>query len=194
VRATPRARQHPGFRAIAVAPRPPERTVGWAPPRLEVTLGDITLEEVDAVVNAANQSLLGGDGLDGAVHHAAGPGLLEACRRLGGCAIGDAKATRGFWLPARWIIHTVAPSYQGGRSGEAKLLASAYKRSLAVADVLGVRTLAFPALSTGAGGYPVVEATEIAVDTVLSGPTRVELVRFVCHNRRTLDAYEGVLA
>jgi O-acetyl-ADP-ribose deacetylase (regulator of RNase III) len=177
-----------------VAAHPLKRTVGWAPPRLDLTLGDITTEEVDAIVNAANQSLLGGDGLDGAGHPASGPGLLEACRRIGGCAIGDAKATRGYWLPARLIIHAVGPSYQGGRSGEAKLLASAYTRSLAVADALGVRSMAFPAISTGAGGYPVDEATEIALDTVLSSATRVDLVRFVCHNPRTLEAYERLLA
>jgi O-acetyl-ADP-ribose deacetylase (regulator of RNase III) len=153
--------------------------------------GDITREEVDAVVNAANQSLAGGGGVDGAIHRAAGrQELQQACARLGGCATGDAKATDAFRLPARWIIHAVGPRYRDGRHGEAELLASCYRRSLAVADELGARTLAFPAISTGIYGYPLDEATEIAVSTVSTTATEVELVRFVCFDATTLAVYE----
>jgi O-acetyl-ADP-ribose deacetylase (regulator of RNase III) len=153
--------------------------------------GDITREEVDAVVNAANQSLGGGGGVDGAIHRAAGRReLQDACARLGGCATGDAKATDAFRLPARWIIHAVGPRYRDGRHGEAELLASCYRRSLAVADELGARTLAFPAISTGIYGYPLEEATEIAISTVATTATEVELVRFVCFDATTLAVYE----
>jgi O-acetyl-ADP-ribose deacetylase (regulator of RNase III) len=159
--------------------------------RLVAVQGDITREEVDAVVNAANQSLAGGGGVDGAIHRAAGRHeLQEACARLGGCATGDAKATDAFRLPARWIIHAVGPRYRDGKHGEAELLASCYRRSLAVADELGARTLAFPAISTGIYGYPLEEATEVAVSTVSTTPTEVELVRFVCFDATTLAVYE----
>jgi O-acetyl-ADP-ribose deacetylase (regulator of RNase III) len=159
--------------------------------RLVAVQGDITREEVDAVVNAANQSLAGGGGVDGAIHRAAGrQELQQACARLGGCATGDAKATDAFRLPARWIIHAVGPRYRDGRHGEAELLASCYRRSLAVADELGARTLAFPAISTGIYGYPLDEATEIAVSTVSTTATEVELVRFVCFDATTLAVYE----
>ena len=162
-------------------------------PQLEVELADITAERVDAVVNAANTSLLGGGGVDGAIHRAAGPELLEACRRLGGCAFGDAKATPGFALSATWIIHTVGPIWQGGHSGEARLLASCYRRSLEVADELGARSVAFPAISTGAYRYPVRDATRIAVDTVRSTLTSVQLVRFVCFDAAVHEHYERLL-
>lgn len=159
--------------------------------KLEARQGDITEEQVDAVVNAANQSLAGGGGVDGAIHRAAGAReLREACARLGGCPTGDAKATDAFRLPARWIIHAVGPRYRDGRHGEAELLASCYRRSLAVADGLGARTIAFPAISTGIYGYPLDAATEIAVATVASTTTDVELVRFVCFDATTLASYE----
>jgi O-acetyl-ADP-ribose deacetylase (regulator of RNase III) len=162
-------------------------------PRLEAALADITTEHVDAVVNAANTSLLGGGGVDGAIHRAAGPALLEACRALDGCAFGDAKATPGFGLPATWVIHTVGPVWRGGRTGEARLLASCYRRSLEVADELGAVSVAFPAISTGAYRYPVSEATRIAVDTVRSTLTSVQLVRFVCFDAAVHEQYESAL-
>ena len=157
-------------------------------------MGDITAEEVDALVNAANTSLLGGGGVDGAIHRAAGPELLEACRPLGGCRTGDAKATPGFRLPARWVIHTVGPVWRGGQAGEAELLAACYRRSLEVADELGARSVAFPAISTGVYGYPAEEAATIAVDTISATPTSVELVRLVAFDDRTRRLYEARLA
>src|SRR5215213_1233499 len=158
--------------------------------RLEAVRGDITGEAVHAIVNAANSSLLGGGGVDGAIHRAAGPELLEACRGLGGCPTGDAKATPGFRLPARWVIHTVGPVWRGGSAGERALLASCYRRSLEVADELGARSVAFPAISTGVYGYPAEEAATIAVDTLRSTPTSVELVKLVAFDDRTLRLYE----
>jgi O-acetyl-ADP-ribose deacetylase len=168
-----------------------EPTLHHVGPRLEVTLGDITAEHVDAVVNAANTSLLGGGGVDGAIHRAAGPELLDACRDLNGCGFGDAKATPGFRLPARFVIHTVGPIWRGGDAGEARLLASCYRRSLEVADELGAASVAFPAISTGAYGYPVREATHIAVTTVRSTITSVEVVRFVCFDAAVHELYVG---
>jgi O-acetyl-ADP-ribose deacetylase len=161
---------------------------------LEAVWGDITALEVDAIVNAANSSLLGGGGVDGAIHRAAGPELLEACRPLGGCPTGDAKATPGFRLPARWVIHTVGPVWKGGASGEPELLASCYRRSLEVADELGARSIAFPAISTGVYGYPAEEAATIAVDTVRSTPTSVERVLLVAFDERTHSLYGRRLA
>ena len=157
--------------------------------KLEAVLGDITEEDVDAIVNAANSSLLGGGGVDGAIHRAAGPELAAACRALGGCPEGDAKVTPGFDLPARWIIHAVGPRWRGGGEGEPERLADCYRNSLAIADEVGATTLAIPAISTGIFGYPLDAATDIAVDTVRSTPTSVATVRFVCFDDTTMRAY-----
>jgi O-acetyl-ADP-ribose deacetylase len=163
--------------------------------RIEAVRGDITAEEVDAVVNAANQALAGGGGVDGAIHRAAGHReLQEACQKLGGCSTGEAKPTPGFGLAARWIIHAVGPRWRGGDKGEADDLASCYRRSLEVADELGARTVAFPAISTGIYGYPPEEAARIAVETVRSTPTQVELVRLVAFDEATRRRYEELLA
>ena len=163
--------------------------------RIEAVRGDITQEAVDAVVNAANQHLAGGGGVDGAIHRAAGSReLQEACSKLGGCPTGDAKATPGFRLKARWIIHAVGPRYRDGRHGEAELLASAYRRSLEVADELGARSVAFPALSPGLYGYPREEAARIAVETVRTTSTQVEIVRLVAFDDATLKLYESLLS
>lgn len=161
--------------------------------RIEAAKGDITIEQVDAIVNAANTSLLGGGGVDGAIHRAAGPELLAECRTLGGCATGDAKATKGYRLPAKWVIHTVGPVWRGGDHGEAELLASCYRRSLEVADQLGAKSVAFPAISTGAYGFPPDRAAEIAVRTLRETPTSVELVRLVAFDDRTFELYRRLL-
>ena len=162
---------------------------------IEAVRGDITAEDVDAVVNAANQGLGGGGGVDGAIHRAAGHReLQEACQALGGCPTGDAKATPGFALPARWIIHAVGPRWRGGDQGEADLLASCYRRSLEVADELGARSVAFPAISTGIYGYPSEEAARIAVETIRSTPAEVEVVRLVAFDDATHRLYETLLA
>ena len=169
------------------------RDAGRSGPRLEAALGDITAEQVDAIVNAANSSLLGGGGVDGAIHRAAGPELLEFCRGLGGCATGDAKITPGFRLAARWVVHTVGPVWHGGARDEPGLLASCYRSSLARADEVGAESVAFPAISTGVYGYPAEPAAAIAVATVRSTVTRVRLVRFVCFDRETFDVYQALL-
>jgi O-acetyl-ADP-ribose deacetylase len=163
-------------------------------PRLEAVQGDITIEATDAIVNAANSALEAGGGVCGAIFRAAGPGLAEACRAAGRCPTGDARATPGFALPARWIIHAVGPVWQGGGQGEPELLASAYRRSLEVADEIDARTVAFPAISTGIFGYPLEPATAIAVQTARDADTQVELVRFVCFDAGTLAAYEAALS
>jgi O-acetyl-ADP-ribose deacetylase len=156
--------------------------------------GDITREAVDAIVNAANSGLTRGGGVCGAIFAAAGPDLDGACADLGGCPTGDAKATPGFRLPARWIIHAVGPVWNGGDAGEPDLLASAYRRSLAVADEIGARSVAFPAISTGIYGYPLDAATAIAVRSCKEADTNVDLIRFVCFDAKTLAAYRDALA
>src|SRR3954447_21961229 len=159
----------------------------------ELVSGDITLQAVDAIVNAANSSLLGGGGVDGAIHRAAGAELAQYCRRLGGCDVGDAKVTPGFRLKAKWVIHTVGPVWRGGDHGEPQLLASCYRTSLARADEVFATSVAFPAVSTGIYGYPPALAAGVAVETLRSTVTNVELVRLVCFNERTRQAYESVL-
>jgi O-acetyl-ADP-ribose deacetylase (regulator of RNase III) len=158
-------------------------------PSVEAVRADITKLGVDAIVNAAKTSLMGGGGVDGAIHRAAGPELLEECRTLGGCATGDAKATSGYRLPARWVIHTVGPVWRGGAEGEAAQLASCYRRCLEIADEIGARSVAFPAISTGVYGFPRRQAAEIAVDTLRSAETNVERVLLVAFDDETLALY-----
>ena len=164
---------------------------------IELVLGDITEPQVDAIVNAANTSLLGGGGVDGAIHRAAGPELLEECRKLGGCPTGEARITRGYRLPAKWVIHTVGPVWRGGKDFEDELLANCYRWSLTVAVENGVRTMAFPAISTGIYGFPLERATRIAIREVrafLENNSTPEKVVFVCFDDRTYDCYARVLA
>ena len=164
-------------------------------PRIESVHGDITAQNTDAIVNAANRQLKGGGGVDGAIHRAAGAqDLHTACAALGTCEPGDAKSTAGFALAAAWIIHTVGPVWSGGARGEPDVLASCYRRSLEVADELGARSVAFPAISTGVYGYPPDLAAQVAVTTVMTADTGVELVRLVAFDRPTYDLYTRLLA
>ena len=156
--------------------------------------GDITRLDVDAIVNAANATLLGGGGVDGAIHRAAGPELLEECRRLHGCPTGEARITRGYRLPARHVIHTVGPVWHGGNDGEPELLASCYRSSLRLAEAHQIRTIAFPAISCGVYGYPADQAAEIAVREVSRFQGSVEQVIFVCFGDAICNAYERALA
>jgi O-acetyl-ADP-ribose deacetylase len=164
-------------------------------PTVEAVHGDITAQDTDAIVNAANRQLAGGGGVDGAIHRAAGARRLHSsCAALGGCEPGDAKATEAFALRARWIIHTVGPVWRGGTRGEREVLASCYRRSLEVADELGARSVAFPAISTGVYAYPADQAAGVAVSTLGACDTAVELVRLVAFDTVTYDLYVGLLA
>ncbi|GJQ20795.1 MAG: RNase III inhibitor [Bacteroidia bacterium] len=165
--------------------------------RIKIVEGDITGLQVEAIVNAANSSLLGGGGVDGAIHRAAGPELLAECRTLGGCKTGDAKITKGYRLPARWVIHTVGPVWRGGEHGEEELLAGCYRRCFEVARERGITRIAFPSISTGAYGFPVDRACRIALREIaeaLERSSELEQAIVVCFDRRTRAAYEAALA
>ncbi|NNG17652.1 MAG: O-acetyl-ADP-ribose deacetylase [Gemmatimonadales bacterium] len=164
--------------------------------RIEARQGDITTEKLDAIVNAANPTLLGGGGVDGAIHRVAGPQLRAECATLGGCRAGEARLTQGYRLPAPHVIHTVGPVWSGGTKGEPDLLRRCYVNALDLADHHGIRHLAFPSISTGAYGYPIDQAARIATGTVRAyaeGETEIELVRFVCFSAEDLAVYQALL-
>jgi O-acetyl-ADP-ribose deacetylase (regulator of RNase III) len=164
-------------------------------PRVNIVEGDITKQQVDAIVNAANTSLLGGGGVDGAIHRAAGPELLEETRKIGGCPTGEARVSKGYKLPAKWVIHTVGPVWKGGQKNEENLLANCYRNSLSAAIERGFRTIAFPSISTGAYGFPLERATEIALTetkTFLESDKTLEKVVFVCFGEKVLNTYKRV--
>ena len=164
---------------------------------LELLEGDITVQDTEAIINAANSGLHGGGGVDGAIHRAGGPEIMEECRKIGGCPTGEARITSGGRLKAKYVIHAVGPIYSGGRRGEAELLASAYRNSLKLASAHGIRSLAFPSLSTGAYGYPLREAAAIALKTTIAylkaHPGGIELVRFVLFGQEAYKTFQGAL-
>jgi O-acetyl-ADP-ribose deacetylase len=173
------------------------RTVQIGHARLELVEGDITKQDTEAIVNAANTILLGGGGVDGAIHRAGGPQILEECRKIGGCPTGEARITTGGRLPAKRVIHTVGPIYRDGKQGEADLLANAYRNSLRLASERGITTVAFPSISTGAYGYPLAEAARIALTAALDflkAHPEIALVRFVLFGQAAYQAYEAVLS
>ncbi len=163
---------------------------------ISVIMGDIVEQKVDAIVNAANNSLLGGGGVDGAIHYAAGPQLLEECRTLGGCLTGEARITKGYDLPAKWVIHTVGPVWKGGHFREEQLLADAYRNSLILAEEHDVKSIAFPGISIGAYGFPVDKASWLAVSTILeylNSESSLEDIRLICFNENAYYFYSSML-